>query len=172
MTAHSTDTPTDTPAELADRTTLAVALAMFIVALMFAADVAGHFAAGGFADVLDVTGKGLAVLAVVVVIGTYFRKFRRMSASERSAYLAEDGFLQSSFRRALSKSWMAVFVLLALLQALDQLVLDRLPGMPIEVVLQSVLTLMLIAFSIAFVRVIGSDGDSDQDPGDEPAHGR
>ena len=154
MTAHTTTTP----AELADRTTLAVALAMFIMALIFAIGVAEFFSPEGLATVLSITEKALAALVVFLVLSTYFLKFRRLEEAERRAYLADDGFLQSSFRRALSKSWMVVFVLLALLQALDKLVLDHLPAMPVEVVLQSVLSAMLIVFSIAFGASLGTPG--------------
>lgn len=155
---------TPSPAELADRTTLAVAVAMFLVALMNGLSVAEHFADRGLAGMLDLAGKGLGVLAILVVLSTYFGKFRRMSASERAAYLADDGFLQASFRRALSKSWILVFVVLAVLQTLDNLVLDRLPGMPVEVVLQSVLTIMLVAFTVAFAAIVRGDDGADEFP--------
>ncbi len=158
------------PAELADRTTLAVALVMFIVALLFAISVAEHFAADGLANVLDLAGKGLAALVILLVIAAYAWKFRRMSASDQRAYLAEDGFLQTSFRRALSKSWMLVFVVLAFLQALDNLLLSRLPAIPIDVVLQSVLALMLVAFSVAFAVIVGLDNAESDD--DLPADAR
>lgn len=149
------------PAEQADRITLAIALSMFFVSIMFAVGVAEFFAEQGLAAVLDIAGKALAVSAIVVILSTYLGAFRKLSDRDRKAYLDGDGFLQSSFRRALSKSWMLVFVALALLQALDHLVLDRLPAMPVEIVLQSVLTLMLISFSVAFALIIRSDDDDE-----------
>jgi hypothetical protein len=51
----------------------------------------------------------------------------------------------------MAKSWMLSFVALVVLQALDTLVLARLPELPLEIVIQSVLALMLLLFSVAFL---------------------
>jgi len=74
-----------------------------------------------------------------------------MSPAQRRRHLAEDGFLQVAFRAAMARSWMLSFLLLVILQALDKLLLGRLPEMPLEIVIQGVLAIMLLLFSIAFV---------------------
>lgn len=149
--------PTASAAELADRTLQLVAAAMFALALVFCLSVAEFFASESLAAVIDVAVKILAVAILGLMALLYFWKFRSMTPGQRRRQLAEDGFLQIAFRKAMATSWMLSFLVLALLQALDNLVLERLPAMPLEIVIQGVLALMLLIFSVAFVSFTRSD---------------
>lgn len=142
---------TSSPAELADRTVQLVAWSMFAVALVFCLSVAEFFASESAAAIIDVAVKvlGIAILGLMALL--YFWKFRSMSPGQRRKHLAEDGFLQVAFRKAMARSWMLSFLLLVILQAVDNLVLRRLPYMPLEIIVQSVLAIMLLLFSVAFV---------------------
>lgn len=139
------------PAELADRTVQLVAYAMFAVALVFCLSVAEFFAGESTAAIIDIAVKvlGVAILGLMALL--YFWKFRSMSAAQARRHLAEDGFLQVAFKRAMAQSWMLSFLVLVILQALDNVVLARLPDMPLEIVIQGVLAIMLLLFSIAFL---------------------
>lgn len=142
---------TPSPAELADRTIQLVALSMFAVALVFCLSVAEFFASEAAAATIDIAVKVLAIAILGLMALLYFWKFRPMSPGQRRRHLAEDGFLQIAFRKAMAKSWMLSFLVLVILQALDNLVLGRLPEMPLEIVIQSVLAIMLLLFSVAFL---------------------
>ena len=152
---------TSSPAELADRSLQLVAWAMFAVALVFCLSVAEFFARESTAAIIDLAAKGLGIVILGLMALLYFWKFRPMSRGRRRQYLAEDGFLQIAFQKAMAKSWMLSFLVLVVLQALDNLVLDRLPAMPLEIVIQGILAIMLLLFSVAFfffMRASGSDG--------------
>lgn len=137
-------------AELADRTLQLLAYAMFAVALVFCLSVAEFFASESTAAIIDIAVKALGIAILGLMGLLYFWKFRPMSPDQRRQHLAEDGFLQIAFRKAMAQSWMVSFLVLVILQALDKLVLARLPDMPLEIVIQSVLAIMLLLFSIAF----------------------
>src|SRR6056297_4367894 len=139
------------PAELADRTVQLVAYAMFGVALVFCLSVAEFFASESTAAIIDIAVKVLGVFILGLMALLYFWKFRPMSTGRLRESLAEDGFLQVGFQKAMAKSWMLSFVILTVLQALDNLVLARLPLMPLEIVIKSVLALMLLLFSVFFL---------------------
>lgn len=139
------------PAELADRTVQLVAYAMFAIALVFCLSVAEFFASESTAAIIDVVVKVLGITILGLMALLYFWKIRSMSAAQVRKHLAEDGFLQTAFRKAMAQSWMLSFVVLVILQNLDSLVLERLPYMPLEIVIQSVLAIMLALFSIAFL---------------------
>jgi hypothetical protein len=142
---------TTSPAELADRTVQLVACAMFAVALVFCLSIAEFFASESTAAVIDLAAKaiGLAIVGLMAIL--FFWKIRPMSPSQRRQHLAEDGFLQIAFQKAMARSWMLSFLVLAILQTLDNLVLERLPAMPPEIVIKAVLALMLLLFSLAFL---------------------
>jgi hypothetical protein len=74
-----------------------------------------------------------------------------MTPGQRRQHLAEDGFLQIGFRRAMANSWMLSFLVLIILQALDNLLLRRIPELPLEIVIKAVLALMLLLFSLSFL---------------------
>lgn len=139
------------PAELADRLTQFVAYAMFAFSLMFCLSVAEFFANESIASVIDIAVKilGVAILGLMAVL--FFWKIKPMSPNQRRELLLEDGFLQTAFRTALANSWMLSFLVLMILQAMDKLVLERLPAMPLEIVIKSVLGLMLLLFSLFFL---------------------
>lgn len=139
------------PAELADRTLQLLVYAMFAVALVFCLSVAEYFASESTAAMIDLAVKALGIAILGLMALLYFWKFRPMSPGQRRQHLAEDGFLQIAFRKAMAKSWMLTFLVLVVLQALDNLVLERLPPMPLETVIQGVLAIMLLLFSVAFV---------------------
>lgn len=148
------------PAEVADRTIQLVACSMFALALVFCLSVAHFFANESIAAMIDIVVKVLALVILGLVAVLFFWKFRPMSAGQRRHHLAEDGFLQIGFRNAMAKSWMLSFLVLVILQALDNLVLERLPEMPLEIVIQGVLALMMLIFSVAFLFFTRSnDGD-------------
>lgn len=147
-------------AELADRTVQLVAYAMLAVALVFCLSIAEFFASESTAAIIDIVVKVLGIVILGLMALLYFWKFRSMSAGQVRKQLAEDGFLQVAFRKAMAQSWMLSFLVLVILQTLDDLVLRRLPYMPLEIVIQSVLAIMLVLFSIAFLsftRTSGSD---------------
>ena len=149
------------PAELADRTLQLLTWSMFAVALVFFLSVAEFFAGASTAAIIDIVVKGLGIVILGLMALLYFWKFRPMSRNQRSQYLAEDGFLQIAFHKAMAKSWMLSFLVLVVLQALDNLVLDRLPAMPLEILIQGILAIMLLLFSVAFLfftRASSSDG--------------
>lgn len=138
-------------AELADRTIQLVVYAMFAVALVFCLSVAEFFASEPTAAIIDIVVKALGIAILGLMALLYFWKFRSLSPGQRRQHLAEDGFLQVAFRKAMAQSWMLTFVVLVILQALDTLVLGRLPYIPLEIVIQSILAIMLVLFSIAFL---------------------
>ncbi|NDY94767.1 hypothetical protein [Wenzhouxiangella limi] len=147
------------PAELADRTVQLVAYSMFAIALVFCLSVAEFFVSESIASVIDIAVKvlGIAILGLMALL--FFAKIRPMSASQRRQHLVEDGFLQTAFRKAMANSWMVSFLVLVLLQALDNLVLERLPSMPLEITIKAVLALMLLLFSIFFLFYTRSSSD-------------
>ena len=142
---------TSSPADLADRTLQLVAWAMFALALVFCLSVAEFFASEPTAAIIDIAVKALGIVILGLMALLYFWKFRPMSRHQRSQYLAEDGFVQIAFRKAMAKSWMLSFLILVILQALDNLILERLPAMPLEIVIQGILAIMLLLFSVAFL---------------------
>lgn len=148
-------------AEIADRTLQLVAWAMFAMALVFCLSVAHFFASEPIAAIIDVSVKILAIVILGLMAVLYFWKFRPLSAEQRRQHLAEDGFLQVGFQKAMAKSWMLSFFVLVVLQALDNLVLERLPEMPLEIVIKSILALMLLLFSGAFLFFTRSDGNNE-----------
>lgn len=156
---HSQTKPS--PAEIADRTIQLVACSMFAVSLIFCLSIAEFFASDAATVIIDIVVKflGVAILGLMALL--YFWKFRPMSPDQRRHHLAEDGFLQIAFRKAMAKSWMLTFVILVILQALNNLVLERLPAMPLETIIQGVLAIMLLLFSIAFV-IFTRSGSSDE----------
>src|SRR6056297_3469349 len=126
MSTHSNPSP----AELADRSLQLLVCSMFAVALVFCLSVAEFFASESTAAVIDVAIKALGIAILCLMALLYFWKFRPMSTGRLRESLAEDGFLQVGFQKAMAKSWMLSFVILTVLQALDNLVLARLPLMP------------------------------------------
>lgn len=137
-------------ADKVDRSLQLIAFVMFAVSLMFALSVVEFFAGETMAVFLDIATKILAISVVLLMAALFIWKFRGTSRTERREYLSEDGFLQVSFQRAMARSWMISFLILAILQVLDESLLARLPTMPLEVVIQCVLAIMLAFFSIAF----------------------
>lgn len=139
------------PAELADRILRLVAYSMFAVALVFCLSIAEFFAGESVAAMLDIVVKvlGVGILALMAVV--FFWKIQPVNSRQHRQQLAEDGFLQVSFEKAMARSWMLSFLLLVILQALDNLVLATLPEMPLEITIQCVLALMLLLFSMAFL---------------------
>lgn len=152
---------TSSPAELADRTVQLLAVSMFAVAFVFCLSVAEFFASESTAAIIDIAVKGLGLVILGLMALLYFWKFRSMSPNQRRRHLAEDGFLQIAFRKAMAQSWMLTFLVLVILQVLDNLVLGRLPEMPLEIVLQSILAIMLLLFSIAFVLFTSSNSSNE-----------
>jgi len=152
---------TPSPAEIADRTVQLVAGSMFAVALIFCLSVAEFFASDAATAIIDIVVKflGVAILGLMALL--YFWKLRPMSQDQRRQHLAEDGFLQIAFRQAMAKSWMLTFLILVILQALNNLVLERLPAMPLETIIQGVLAIMLLLFSVAFF-IFTRSGGSDE----------
>lgn len=146
-------------AELADRTVQLVAWAMFALALVFCLSVAEFFATETIASLIDIGVKVLGVTILGLMAALYFSKIRPMSPSQRRQHLVEDGFLQTAFRKAMANSWMVSFLVLVLLQALNNLVLERLPAMPLEIAIKAVLALMLLLFSTFFLIYTRSSSD-------------
>jgi len=142
---------TPSPAELADRSLQLVVGAMFAVALVFCLSVAEFFASEPIAAIIDIVGKALGIVILGLMGLLYFWKFRPMSRDQRGQYLAEDGFVHIAFQKAMARSWMLSFLILVILQALDNLILERLPAMPLEIVIQGILACMLLLFSVAFL---------------------
>jgi len=150
------------PAELADRTLQLLTWSMFAVALVFCLSVAEFFAGESTAAIIDIAVKGLGIVILGLMALLYFWKFRPMSRNQRCQYLAEDGFLQIAFHKAMAKSWMLSFLILVILQALDNLILDRLPAMPLEIVIQGILAMMLLLFSVAFLFYTRASSSNEQ----------
>lgn len=149
---------TPSRAEIADRTIQLLAGSMFALALIFALSVAEFFASESTAAVIDICVKLLGITVLGLMGLLYFWKFRPMSAGQRREHLAEDGFLQTAFRKAMAQSWMLTFLALVILQVLDGL-LARLAGLPLEIVVKAVLALMLLLFSLAFLFIARLAGD-------------
>jgi len=149
---------TPTPAELADRSVQLVAWMMFALALALSLSVVEFFVSDSTAGIIDAGSKvlGVAILGLGALL--FFWKFRSMSRDELRRQVAEDGFLQTAFQKAMARSWMLSFLLLVILQALDNLVLERLPELTVEIVIQSVLAIMLLLFSIAFLSFTRTGG--------------
>jgi len=142
---------TSSPAELADRTVQFVTYAMFALALLFSLSVAEFFAGEASASIIDVVVKVLGIVILGLMGILYFTHFRSMSPGRCRRYLAEDGFLQTAFKKAIVVSWMMSFLVMALLQALDKTILVRIPVMPMKIVIQCVLAIMVLLFSVAFL---------------------
>jgi hypothetical protein len=155
MTAPSTPSP----AELADRSLRILVAAMFALAAIFCLSVAQFFATDSAAAFIDLVVKALGIVIVVLMATLYFWKFRPMTSGQRRRHFAEDGFLQIGFRKAMAQSWMLTFLVLVVLQALDELVLARLPEMPVEIVVKAVLALMLVLFSAGFLVLTRTSDD-------------
>jgi hypothetical protein len=152
---------TPSRAEIADRTIQLLAGSMFALALIFAMSVAEFFASESAAAVIDIFVKILGVTVLALMGLLYYWKFRPMTSGQRRHYLSEDGFLQIGFRKAMARSWMLSFLVLVILQVLDEQILERLPAMPLEIAVKAVLALMLLLFSLAFVFVT-RPGSSDE----------
>jgi len=152
---------TPTPAELADRSVQLVAWMMFALALALSLSVVEFFVSDSTAGIIDAGSKvlGVAILGLGALL--FFWKFRSMSRDELRRQVAEDGFLQTAFQKAMARSWMLSFLLLVILQALDNLVLERLPELTVEIVIQSVLAIMLLFFSITFLLLTRSSSSDE-----------
>ena len=152
---------TPTPAELADRSVQLVAWMMFALALELSLSVVEFFVSDSTAGIIDAGSKvlGVAILGLGALL--FFWKFRSMSRDELRRQVAEDGFLQTAFQKAMARSWMLSFLLLVILQALDNLVLERLPELTVEIVIQSVLAIMLLFFSITFLLLTRSSSSDE-----------
>lgn len=150
------------PAELADRTLQIVAYAMFALALVFCLAVAEFFAGESTAARIDIAIKILAAIILGLMALLYFWKFQPMTPGQRRQLLTDDGFLQVEFRKAMAKSWMLSFLALAILQALDHLIIERLPEMPLDIVIKGVLALMLLLFCANFLRFTRSSSSDEQ----------
>ena len=100
-----------------------LAVSLFALALVFWLSVAEFFASESMATVIDVAIKvlGIAILGLMALL--YFWKFRPMTSGQRRRHLAEDGFLQIGFRKAMAGSWILSFLALVILQSLDNLLL-------------------------------------------------
>jgi len=149
---------TSSPAELADRTVRLVTYAMFALALLFSLSVAEFFAGESSASIIDFVVKVLGIVILGLMGILYFTKFRSMSPGRCCQYLAEDGFLQTAFKKAIVVSWMMSFLVMALLQTLDKTILVRFPVMPMKIVIQCVLAIMVLIFSVAFLLFTRSSG--------------
>lgn len=150
------------PAELADRTLQIVAYAMFALALVFCLSVAEFFAGESTAAMIDIAIKILAAIILGLMALLYFLKFQPVNPGQRRQQLTDDGFLQIEFQKAMAKSWMLSFLALAILQALDHLILERLPEMPLDIVIKGVLALMLLLFCTNFLRFTRSSSSDEQ----------
>src|SRR6056297_3941824 len=108
---------TPTPAELADRSVQLVAWMMFALALALSLSVVEFFVSDSTAGIIDAGSKvlGVAILGLGALL--FFWKFRSMSRDELRRQVAEDGFLQTAFQKAMARSWMLSFLLLVILQA-------------------------------------------------------
>lgn len=144
---------TPSRAEIADRTIQLLAGSMFALALIFAMSVAEFFASESAAAVIDIFVKILGVTVLALMGLLYYWKFRPMTAGQRRDHFAEDGFLQTAFRKAMAQSWMLTFLALVILQVLDEWLLARLSGVPLEIAIKAVLALMLLLFSLAFLSI-------------------
>ena len=140
-----------TRAEVADRTLQLLAGSMSALALIFCLSVAEFFANESTAAVIDIVVKALGIAVLGLMGLLYFWKLRPMTSGQRRQYLVEDGFLQIGFREAMARSWMLSFLVLVILQVLDEPILERLPAMPLEIAIKAVLALMLVLFSLAFL---------------------
>ena len=140
-----------TVADAIDRFLQLVVLSLFFLAIMFGLYIAEHFTTGAAAEVIEWMTKIVAVLIVATILGAFFWKSRRIPNDAESRSQVLEGFLQGAFQQALAKSWMFLFLVLALLATLDNLILSRLPEFSVEIVLYSILMLMLLSVCILFV---------------------
>ena len=149
-----THTATTSPAEIADRTILLLSYSLIAISAIFCLSVIEHFVEPALAAQINWLIKVFAIGVVVLTGGLIFWKFRSFTTDQRQRFLAEDGFLQIAFQKAMAKSWLLGISLLVMLQWAewdDGSLLQLLPPMPQSILVQLILAVFLVLFSIAFL---------------------
>ena len=135
------------PAELADRHLQLIALAVFLVALKFAASAAMHFADGPMATMLDWLEVVTALSAMLIVLGTAISKHRHLGPDGWREHFRGDGYLASVLRDASFASLLATWLALLVLEIVSKNTLAHLPP---RFFLQLVMVVLLSTLSVKF----------------------
>lgn len=141
------------PAEAADRHALLIGVALLAMALKYAASATAHFVDEPLVRYLDYAEIVCALFAVAAVLWIFAWKVRRLTPSERRAYLGEDSFVVEAMRRSRDASWNVTFVVLVALE----LVAKRVAEVPSEFFVQATIAAMLAALSLKFFYVNRDD---------------
>lgn len=144
------------PAEVKDRHTRLAAFGLLALGAKYALDAAAHFVGPAAARSLDRIGVALALGAVLMVLLMIYYKWRRLDSAGRRAFLSDDGFTASTFKKAQLISWAASMFVLVLFEAAS----DDLTGVPTSVYLQAAIAVMLLTFSVSFL-ILNRDPDGD-----------
>lgn len=151
-----TDGSAPSPAEVKDRHAKFAALALLALGAKYAVDAAAHFVGPAAARSLDYAGIALALGAVLLVVPMVYYKWRRLDRAGRRAFLSDDGFTATTFKKAQLISWTASMLLLVLFEAAS----DDFTGVPTRFYLQAALAVMFVTFSLSFL-ILGRDPDGD-----------
>lgn len=101
----------------------------------------------GLASSLELLADGLVLLAVGMIAPIFVWKARNMSRDDWHLYKDDNGFVAQTIARAQTGSWTLTFLVLVLIEPLDQ----TLGELSWVLLFDLVLAVMLLSFSIIFL---------------------
>ncbi|MEM7114427.1 MAG: hypothetical protein AAF614_18475 [Chloroflexota bacterium] len=149
-------------AETADFHQQITAVAIFLMAIKFAASAAIFLVDETVGQYLDWVELGISLIVILLILPMVAWKYSKLSRAQRSRYLDPQGYLATVAKQAMAKSWSATFVLLVFLEVF---VKERWLWLPSEFFLQVVITIMLAVFSITFFYLSRESGEDDYEEG-------
>lgn len=151
-----------TLAETADFHKQLTAVAVFLVAIKYAASAAAFLVDEALGQYFDWIEIGTTLAVVLLVLPMVAWKYSKLSKAQRSQYLEPDGYLATVLKQAMSKSWTVTFIFLTFLEVF---VKERWLWLPSEFFIQVVLALMLAVFSLTFFYLSRANGGDDYEEG-------
>jgi len=133
--------------DVADRHRRLIALAMLALGTRYALTASTFFVDPGLASTLGRLGDGFALLAVGLVIPVFLWKARNLSRERLHLYRDDDGFMARTMLQAHAGSWTLAFLVLILVELLD----ERSAGLPPVFLAELLLAVMLVSFAVIFL---------------------
>ena len=149
-------------AETADFHKQITAVAIFLVAIKYAAAAAVYLVNETTGQYFDWLELGISLVVILLILPMVAWKYSKLSKAQRSAYLEPDGYLATVFKQAMAKSWSVTFVLLVFLEVF---VKERWLWLPSEFFIQVVVAIMLAVFSVTFFYLSRADSEDDFEEG-------
>lgn len=149
-------------AETADIHKQLAALCVFLLALKYAASAAMFLVDDTIVRYLDWFEIGSLLLILFLVLPMLAWKFRQLPKHQRQLYRDPDGYLATVTKQSMAKSWIVIWVMLMLFEAIAD---DFLLTLPTEFFVQCIIAIMLAIFSITFFYLTWADDQADFEVG-------